>query len=396
MTPDSLAHRARSPNWGSAGKVRRLVVKVGTSTLVGGGETLDLGYVADLAAQIAWLMAGGRSVALVSSGAIRAGLESLGRRGKPRSMPVSQAAAAIGQGQLMQIYGGAFAKHGILTAQILLTRDDITDRDRYLNAKNTFERLFSYHVLPIVNENDTVAVEEIAFGDNDALAAMVASLIDAQLLLLLTNVDGVHGAGGEVIPFVEEIDEGVERLAFPTNSRLGKGGMSSKLQAAKMATRCGIETVVANGRRPGVLWEIIERKAVGTRFAPHPTGLAGRKRWLAFGTEVKGRVVVNEGARRRILRDGKSLLPVGVTGVEGDFRAGEMVALVTVGGKEFARGITSYGCEELAEVKGLRSDQIPAAGTERTSEVVHRDNMVVEVWAGGSDARGACALEEDV
>lgn len=361
-------------------KQRRVVVKVGTSTLVGEKEGLDEDYIGELASQIGWLMKRGTAVGLVSSGAIRAGLERLGRRRWPRSVPISQAAAAVGQSQLMQIYGRAFAEYGILTAQILLTRQDITDRERYINAKNTFDRLFSYRVLPIVNENDTVAVEEIAFGDNDALAAMVASLIDAELLILLTDVDGVyrHGRGGRVIPLVEEIDEAIEELALPGGKSAGTGGMVSKLRAAKMATRCGIETVVANGRRPGVLRDIIEGNATGTRFLPHPAGLASRKRWLAFGTEVKGQVIVNEGARSRIVQDGKSLLSVGVVGVEGNFLAGEMVALATAGGKEFARGICNYARAELARIKGLRSEQLSAKRGMRASEVVHRDNMVVE------------------
>jgi len=362
-------------------KPNRVVVKVGTSTLVGQQDGLDEVYIRDLASQIAAMMSDGIAVALVSSGAIRAGLASLGRRRWPRVIPISQAAAAIGQNLLMQIYGRAFGEHGVLTAQILLTRDDMTDRDRYVNAKNTFERLFSFRVLPIVNENDSVAVEEITFGDNDALAAMVASLIDAELLILLTDVDGLHerAGDGKIISLVERIDEAVERLAEPEEGALGTGGMASKLRAAKMATRCGIETVIANGRRPGVLREVTGGRKTGTRFLGHPAGLAGRKRWLAFGTEVKGKVIVNEGARNRIVRDGKSLLPVGVIGVEGSFEVGEMVALLTAGAKEFARGVSNYGAAELARIKGLRSDEITALGGMKASEVVHRDNMVVEV-----------------
>jgi len=361
-------------------KPRRVVVKVGTSTLVGKKEGLDEEYIADLAGQIGQLMRQGIAAVLVSSGAIRAGLEKLNRRRWPRAIPISQAAAAIGQSLLMQVYGRAFEKQGIVTAQVLLTRQDITDRERYVNAKNTFERLFSYQVLPVVNENDTVAVEEITFGDNDALAAMVASLVDAQLLILLTDVDGVYDGrrGSGIVRLVEKVDETVEALALPEAKSDGIGGMASKLRAAKMATRCGIETVVANGRRPGVLQDAIEGKATGTRFLARQTRLAGRKRWLAFGTEVKGKITVNEGARSRIVRDGKSLLPVGVTEVEGEFNAGDMVALMSTEAREFARGISNYGSVALRRVKGLRTGQIAAVMKAETPEVVHRDNMVIE------------------
>lgn len=367
--------------------VKRIVIKVGTAVLTGGGEELDADYMASLVEQIVSVARGvpqrdkvkrranGKIVTLVSSGAIRAGKSQLGLIDL-HAVSEKQAAAAVGQVQLMSIYRDLFWRHGIHVAQVLLTRDDVAVRSRFLNARNTFQKLFEWGVLPIVNENDTVATEEIKFGDNDQLAALVGLIIDADLIIMLSDVDGFYLPSGKVEVVTEITDEMME-AAEESKSGLGTGGMYSKLQAAQVAMDCGIPLVIAHGRHANVLERVIAGEAVGTFFVPKRR-LPARKRWLAYAPRARGRIVVNEGAMVQILRHGKSLLPAGVISVEGSFNAGDVVALVDESGKMFAKGMVAYSADELRKVMGLHTSQIESVlGYKPMDEVIHRDNLVI-------------------
>lgn len=358
--------------------VQRIVVKVGSGVLSGGGEGLHAATVRRLAAEIARARADGAEIVLVSSGAILAGRERLKLEARP-SVQLKQAAAAVGQGRLMRAWETAFARAGITVAQVLLTGDDLRDRGRYLNARNTMLTLLRLGVVPVVNENDTVAVEEIKFGDNDGLSALVAGLVDASLLLLLTDQDGLYTDDPRVNPEARLISDvgaaGLARVgkAGPT----GTGGMESKVRAARQAAEAGIRALVANGRKPGTLAAALAGGAVGTSFPARIDPLAKRRQWLAFASKPKGRVVVDAGAREALTAKGRSLLASGVKALSGAFDAGDVVAIAE-GGTEFARGLTNYGSEDLARIKGLKTAQIEGAlGSKPSDEVVHRDNMAV-------------------
>lgn len=373
--------------------VRRIVVKVGTAVLTGGGEELDVDYMASLAEQIASIMNAGcsaalnererqdgrRLISLVSSGAIRAGMSHLGLV-ELHAVSEKQAAAAVGQVQLMSIYRELFWKHGVHVAQVLLTRDDVAERSRFLNARNTFQKLFEWGVLPIVNENDTVATDEIKFGDNDQLAALVGLVTDADLIIMLSDVDGFYlpsDGGMRKIEIVTEITDEMIEAAEGSKSGLGTGGMVSKLQAAQVAMDCGIPLVIAHGRHQNVLESILLGEAAGTFFVPKRR-LPARKRWLAYAPRARGRIAVNEGAVRQILHGGKSLLPVGVIAVEGDFNVGDVITLTDERGRVFAKGMVSYSAEELRKVAGLHTSEIESVlGYKPADEVVHRDNLVI-------------------
>ena len=351
--------------------MNRIVIKVGTSTLTRGGGPPDTAYIADLAAQIAAQQKAGCSVVLVSSGAIRAGMNRLKLPGRPRSIPQKQAAAAVGQGLLMHTYSEAFASHHIPVAQVLLTREDLRERTRYLNAKNTFAALLGHHVVPIVNENDTVSVDEIKFGDNDTLAALVASLIEADTLLLLSDVAGLYDkdptqfAGAQLIPVVETIDRALEQRAGGAQTPMGTGGMTTKIQAAKICAGSGVTMRIADGRRPAVIADALAGNC-GTQFLPRPIPLRSRQRWIAYGIVPKGTVTVNDGARQRLLDEGKSLLPAGVTHVSGHFTAGDLVRLADAHGHSFAQGFVNYSHADLARIMGRRTaDILPILGAKR-------------------------------
>lgn len=363
----------------------RIVVKLGTSTLTRRGGPPDEAFIADLAAQIARQQTLGNSIILVSSGAIRAGMAHLNLAGRPRTIPQKQAAAAVGQGRLMHTYAEAFDVHSIPVAQILLTRDDLRDRTRYLNARNTFTALLRARAVPIVNENDTVAVEEIKFGDNDTLAALVASLIEADSLLLLSDVAGLydrdptHFADAQLVPVVETIDQGIEHLAGGVRTEVGTGGMTTKIQAAKICAGSGVRMTIAEGRRPNVIADALAGTC-GTLFLPKAAPLRARQRWIAYGVVPKGTVTVNEGARRMLVDEGKSLLPAGVTHVSGHFHVGELVRLADGQGHTFGQGFVNYAHDELARIMGLRTDDIAAIlGTKVADEVIHRDNLVLDL-----------------
>ena len=365
--------------------IRKLVIKVGTSTLTRSGGPPDTLFIADLAAQVARQQALGRGVVVVSSGAIRAGMDRLKLPGRPRSIPQKQAAAAIGQGLLMHTYAQAFAPHDIPVGQILLTREDLRERTRYLNARNTFDALLGHRVVPIVNENDTVAVDEIKFGDNDTLAALVASLIEADALLLLSDVAGLYDRDpiqfpeACLIPVVETIDRAVEQRAGSARTGMGTGGMTTKVQAAKICANTNVHMFIADGRRPNVVADALDGLC-GTHFLPKPTRLRSRQRWIAYGVLPKGTVTVNDGARLRVVGAGKSLLPAGVTHISGHFEPGDLVRLADTSGHAFAQGFVNYTHAQLAKIMGRRTEDIPLLlGTDAGEEVIHRDNLVLDL-----------------
>jgi glutamate 5-kinase len=361
-----------------------MVVKVGTNVLAGADGQLDVGRLQALADQVQRLRDQGRKVAVVSSGAIGAGVGRLGLGKRPSDLRHLQACAAVGQGFLMRAYEECLAPHGTHTAQILLTAGDFDNRTRYLNARNTILTLFEWNVLPIINENDTVSVAEIRFGDNDHLAAMVTNLLQAPLLVLLTVVDGLFESDprmkpdAKVLTTVPNIDSSVADMAGPSRSSLGTGGMRSKLRAARLVTAAGESVLIANGTRTDTLDQIFACEPVGTLFLPHGNTMPAWKRWLGYTAQPKGRLLVDAGARQAVQQKGRSLLPIGVTAVAGTFGKGDVVALVDPDGVEFARGLTNYSATDAGKIHGLRTEQIAEVlGRLPYEEIVHRDNMVV-------------------
>jgi glutamate 5-kinase len=361
-----------------------LVVKVGTNVLTGPDGTLDRERLQALADQVHSIRQSGRKVALVSSGAIGAGMGHLGLSKRPTDLRHLQACAAVGQGFLMRAYQECLARHGMPVAQILLTAGDFDSRPRYLNVRNTILTLFEWGVVPIINENDTVSVAEIRFGDNDHLAAMVTNLLQAPLLVLLTVVDGLYAADpatdptARLISTVPVIDSEILGMAGKGRSSLGSGGMRSKIRAARMVTAAGESVIMANGTRPGILEAILRGELVGTLFLPHGASVPAWKRWLGYTARPKGRLVVDAGARQAVQQKGRSLLPIGVVEVQGAFGKGDVVSLCGPDGAEFARGLTNYSAADAGKIAGLRSEQIAQTlGSVPYEEVVHRDNLVV-------------------
>jgi glutamate 5-kinase len=361
-----------------------VVIKVGTNVLTRADGTLEPVRVQALADQIHRVRAAGRKVALVSSGAIGAGIGRLALGRRPTDLRQLQACAAVGQAFLMRAYEDCLRRHGIATAQLLLTAGDFDSRSRYLNARNTIVTLFEWGCLPIINENDTVSVAEIRFGDNDHLAALVTNLLQAPLLVLLTDVDGLYTAdpredpSAELVGTVPVIDGGVMERAGAGRSALGSGGMRSKLRAARLATAAGESVIVANGARECVLDAVFAGEQVGTLFLPHGATLPAWKRWLGFAARPKGRLVVDAGARKAVESSNRSLLPIGVMRVVGTFGKGDVVALCDPEGIEFARGLTNYSSAAVDRLRGLRTEQIrKTLGDCPYEEVVHKDNLVV-------------------
>jgi len=366
------------------GRVRRLVVKVGSGLVTAPGAGPDVGRIEGLAAQIASVRAE-REVVLVSSGAIVTGMARLALAARPRSIPEKQAAAAVGQTALMWHYEAAFSRHGITVGQVLLTAEDISDRTRYLNARNTLLTLLDFGVLPIVNENDTIAVEEIKVGDNDNLSALVASLIEADLLVLLTDVDGLYtddpavNASARKLDTVEAVTEDITRLVWDRTAQVSVGGMATKLQAAQKASASGVPLVIASGWEPDVLSRLLAGESLGTYFPARADRLGARKRWIAFAVPPQGRLRVDEGALRALTQQGRSLLPSGVVAVEGEFNSGEVVAIVDdMAGREFARGLVNFDADEVRRIRGAQTREIEERlGYKSFDEVVHRDNLVI-------------------
>lgn len=368
--------------------VRTIIVKVGTSSLTGGASRLDRAFITELAVQTSALWDEGHRVVLVTSGAITAGAERLCLKGRPRTLAMKQAAAAVGQGLLMEVYSAAFAACDRTVAQVLITRQDTADRSRYVNARHTLTSLLRLGVVPIVNENDTVSVDEIRFGDNDTLAALVASLVQADLLVLLTDVPGFFGADGAVLPTVPEITPELFNLAGGAGSAGGTGGMLTKLQAAEIAGEAGIPTVIARGREPGILATVLRGDGVGTRFLPRAKRMRGRKQWIAFASPPRGALVVNPCAVHALVAQRRSLLPIGVVRVEGAFHAGDTVSITDESGAEFARGVVSCDHREADLVRGHRTDEISRLiGRDDLQELVHRDNLVMVGRSGGQAVR---------
>ncbi len=345
------------------------MVKLGTGVLTDSGKQPDLAQMEQLVAQVADQCKAGREVVIVTSGAVGAGMGALGYKKRPSQLAEAQACAAVGQSRLMATYENFFAEHGLHVAQVLVTHEDLQDHERHLNARNTLVTLLGRGVVPIINENDAVSSTELKFGDNDKLSALVASLLPADLLVILTTVDGVienfGKASARTIATIEKIDSDLEGIAGGTASETAVGGMTSKIQAAKIVMRSGIPLVVASGHKKDVLANILAGEEEGTVFVPQSGKLQGRKRWIAFFHHPKGTLFVDKGAEAALREKGRSLLPPGVARSEGEFAAGDVLRICDLDGTEFARGISNY---TAAEVK---------AGASGKAEVVHRDNLVI-------------------
>lgn len=367
--------------------IKTLVVKIGT-TLLSGEQGFDGRVLENVVKDLARVKRERNlNLLIVSSGAIGCGMDRLGMKERPTSLPVKQATAAVGQSRLMHIYEALFQTYGdgLHAAQVLLTAGDLDDRTRYLSLRNTLNTLFSFgNVIPVLNENDSVASEELRFGDNDTLAARVASKIGADLLIILSNVDGLFDKNpathpdARIIERVERVDASVEGIAEDTLSPTSIGGMITKIMAARIACAAGLPTVIARGNRESVISSVLAGTCPMTVFGKAATSMAHRKRWIAFGRAPRGAIVVDDGARTALLTKGKSLLAAGITGVTGGFEAGEAVSIRDASGKDIARGLTNYSSEDVEAIKGLKTSEIAGKlGRKDFDEVVHRDNLVV-------------------
>ncbi len=365
-------------------KTRRWVVKIGSALLTNDGRGLNLEGIGEWVEQMAALRREGVELVLVSSGAVAEGMSRLGWAERPSALHELQAAAAVGQMGLVQAYESRFHQHGMHTAQILLTHDDLSNRRRYLNARSTLRTLLSLGVVPVVNENDTVVTDEIKFGDNDTLGALVANLIEADVLVILTDQQGMFDKDPRQHPdarFLHQVqasEPSLEAMAGAKGGSLGRGGMLTKVRAARLAARSGAATVIAAGREAGALRRIRAGESVGTLFLPDQEPLAARKRWLAGHLQMRGRLVLDAGAVRVLREQGRSLLAVGVKAVEGDFQRGEMVACVDEEGGEVARGLVNYGAAETRRILGLPSGRFQEVlGYVDEPELIHRDNLML-------------------
>lgn len=362
----------------------RIVAKVGSSLVTNDGRGLDFNAVAQWARQIALLHKQGKQVVLVSSGAIAEGMARLGWARRPTAMHELQAAAAVGQMGLAQAYEVAFSDHGLRSAQILLTHEDLADRQRYLNARSTLFALLRLGVVPIVNENDTVATDEIAVGDNDTLGALVTNLIEADTLVILTDQRGLYEAdprkdpGARFVAHAQAGDPALEAMAGGSGSGIGKGGMLTKILAARRAARSGAHTVIASGREPDVMLRLAAGECIGTELRAATAVLSARKQWMADHLRLRGRLILDDGAVRALLIEGKSLLPVGVSRVEGAFAPGDVVACLDSSGRECARGLVNYSSSDARRIMGQPSSKIEAIlGHVTETELMHRDNLIV-------------------
>lgn len=365
-------------------KVHRIVLKVGSQVLTAKGRSLSQAVFDRLARELSAAKKKGYEMVIVSSGAIAAGMARLGLLEKPKTIPQKQAAAAIGQSALMWNYERAFTCYGEKVAQVLLTRDDLSNRRRYLNARNTLLTLLGLGVIPIINENDTVVVEEIKFGDNDNLSALVTSLVNADLLIILSDIDGLYdrdprlSKNAKLIPLVRQVTPEMEKKASGTLSPISIGGMVTKLQAARKAALFGVPMILANGMVEGILERIFQAEDVGTLFTSEVNKLNSRKHWIAFTLEPQGRIIVDDGAKKAILQKGKSLLPSGVLAAEGEFSLGDPVVLVDLQKQEFAKGLSNYGSAEINKIKGLKTTEVEnKLGYKYGDEIIHRDDLVV-------------------
>jgi len=366
---------------------RRIVAKFGTGLLTSGADHLDLQVMSSLVEQIARLHSQGMEIVIISSGAIASGRQKLQKVPERKNTPFKQVLASVGQSQLMYTYEQLFSQYDITVAQALLTKADISDRSGYLNARNTLLALMELGIICIVNENDIVAIDEIEglkFGDNDNLSAMVANLVDADLLAVLTNIGGLYTADphynsqAQLIRRVDKIDAEIERMCSDTASHQGIGGMATKIEAAKLATSSGVNVIIADGREPDILVRISQGEDIGTFFPVHVNKLESKKRWMLSGLASKGKITIDEGAKVALIKQNKSLLPPGIMKAEGDFHRGDIVDILDQQGNRIGCGISNYSSSDLAIIGGKHSDKIPSLlGYDYGNEVVHRNNMVI-------------------
>jgi glutamate 5-kinase len=362
----------------------RIVVKVGTSTLTHANGKLNYSRIEYLVRELADAVNSGKQILLVSSGAVGAGMDRLGWKEKPKTIPAKQAAAAVGQGILMHTYEKLFGEYGQIVAQVLLTREDSVNRKRYANSRNTLLTLLGIGVIPIINENDAVAIDELKIGDNDTLSANVAAIVDADLLIILSDVDGVYSANPQqdptarLIPEIAEVTPEIEAICGGAGTMRGTGGMLTKMAAARMAMNSGIVMVIASGAKDGVVQAVLAGNQVGTLFPPRQNRLQFRKRWLAFGARIKGRLIVDRGCAQALQSSGSSLLAAGIKAVEGSFEQGNTVSIVNQDGWEIARGLANYNAADTLKIMGAHTAEIATIlGHKPYDEVVHRDNMVL-------------------
>ena len=370
--------------WQQLSSANRWVIKVGSSLVTKNGRGLNTDAIENLALQIAALTASGKEIILVSSGAIAEGMNRLGWQKRPRAVYELQAAAATGQMGLIQAYESCLQKHNLHSAQVLLTHEDLQDRKRYLNARTTLRKLLALKVIPVVNENDTVSTDEIKFGDNDTLAALVSNLVEADALIILTDQGGIYlnppdkETDNQVIDEISANDPLLDKVAGPSASELGRGGMQTKVSAARIASRAGAATIIASGQISDVLVKIANNEPHGSLLLPDSEPLAARKQWIANQLYTRGELLLDDGACNVICKGGKSLLPIGVIGVKGNFDRGEVVSCVNANGQEIARGLVNYSSIESDRLQGIPSSEIESVlGYVDEPELIHRDNLVV-------------------
>lgn len=368
---------------GNLASAKRVVVKVGTSTLTHSTGKLNFFRIEKLVRELSDLTNQGKQIILVTSGAVGAGMDRLGLKEKPKTIPEKQAAAAIGQGILMHTYEKIFGEYGQVVAQVLLTREDSVKRKRYTNSRNTLLMLLNMGVIPVVNENDAVSIDELKIGDNDTLSATVATIVDADVLIILSDVEGVYtdnpqtNPSAHLISEINDITPEIEALSGEPGSLRGTGGMFTKIQAAKIAVNSGIAMIIASGTRDGVIRDILQGSDIGTIFVSKENRLQTRKSWLAFGARIHGAVTVDSGCEHALVEDGSSLLAAGIIAVEGDFEQGNTIRVITSAGREIARGITNYSTSEVKKIMGFHTNKFNGIlGHKPYDEVIHRDNMV--------------------
>ncbi len=364
-------------------KIKRIVIKIGSNILASAEQGLNTRRLRTLTKDISEVIDAGHEVVIVSSGAVAAGLKKLNLKKKPEDIKLKQAAAAIGQSSLMWAYEQNFAHYGKKIAQLLLTRNDIANRFRYINAKNTISTLISYGVIPLINENDPIAVDEIKFGDNDMLAALTAGLVEADMLIILSDVEGLYSKdpskkGAKIIKHVDRTTPEIEKMAGGKSSAVGTGGMYSKLLAAKQANDHGIPVVIMSGKKNSLLPRFIKGKDVGTYFEPKKERLSSKKGWIAYGVRTKGSIFLDDGAVKALTEMGRSLLPSGIAGVEDSFEVGDYIKCLNADGKIIAKGLTNYSSKDLGKIKGKKTSYIEKIlGYKYSDEVIHRDNLVL-------------------
>lgn len=362
-----MEHKSRHRD--SLKNAKRIVVKAGSKVLVQSTGRPDSRRLKLLIDELAQFQNNGGEMAFVSSGAVGVGRDALGMKTRPKAMPDLQMAAAVGQMRLMSVYDHLFRENSCQIGQVLLTYDALKHRERHLNARNTLLNLIAHRIIPVINENDAISTEEIQFGDNDVLAALVAILVDADALILLSTTNGLRDGDNKRVSYIEEVDDEVLKLVADKTDALSTGGMASKLQSAQLAAHNGIPVVIANGRKTGVLSRILQGKNEGTLLFPEPRDISKRKRWIAFFNRPEGQLIVDDGAAAALAK-GKSLLPVGIKAVEGSFKVGAMVGIRTLAGESVARGLVEYSSAKIDEIKGCRT-------TGKSGEVIHRNNMVM-------------------